>query len=118
MNLRNKADGTFWLATILFVVIILAETLIKEFNSTTLFVALIGWIPLLAITIMNKQLMQMNEQMNAINELSELSELYQNIVSLDKKDKDGAATEKAIAKEATETEESEFTLPKLRESKR
>ena len=52
----NKTYKTFYITTIFFFVIILVETFAKEFNPVTLFIALICWIPLLTITIMNEQI--------------------------------------------------------------
>jgi hypothetical protein len=52
----SKSFKIFYIATALFFVIILLETLVKEFNPVTFFIAMICWIPLLAIAIMNEQI--------------------------------------------------------------
>lgn len=55
----NKTYKNFTITTILFVAIILVETLLSEFNPITLLIALTCWIPLLAITIMNEQIISL-----------------------------------------------------------
>ena len=48
------------ITTLLYLIIIVAETVISGFNFATLLIAFIGWIPLFVITLVNEQQIYLN----------------------------------------------------------
>ena len=48
------------ITTLLYLIIIVAETVISGFNLATLLIAFIGWIPLFVITLVNEQQIYLN----------------------------------------------------------